>query len=314
MRQFIVLSVACGLCLVGCARLTGTTDLKPDGTWTRKVKISRSNAANQTGQVQDKLDDMVKFAGSGWQTSTRVEKSDEVYEGTRTMAADNKGGDDYVLGTKDKPTLACAIKWTPIGDGKVLYEETYTWKGDPPDQAKDKESRDKMKAGVAKALGDIKTSEQQLDKIVDNLVGRLWKEIMGPNDPKFFDLFVKPEETFRILRIDFYHQVLDDLRAANLGGDEATRQKAARAIAIAVIESGNLAGDQAIEPPGPPDQPENKKDLGPVMIQSTLGFPGTVQESNGNVDPVDGRVYWSMVSEAPQRGTVIFRALIDTKK
>lgn len=311
MKQLALL-VAAALALGGCARLTSGTDLKPDGSWSRHIKVARSAAASQASP-EDKLSDMVKFSGDGWKTSSKTDKSDEVYEGTRSFTAGQAGGDDYTLGIKDKVVVLCDVKWTPQGDGKMLYEETFTWKGDAPDPAKEKENREKFRAGISKSLANMKLSPAQTDKMVEHLMDRLWTELMGPNKPKLFDIILKPEDTLRELRTIFFQQTLDELRANKLGATEDERKAAARTLAKDIVENNPFSDKTNPEPPTEPGD-EKKKDLGPVQITSSLGFEGNVLETNGDIDPVDGRVYWSMISEACQRGKVTFRALIDTKK
>ena len=304
--------LAAALVLGGCARLTSTTDLKPDGSWVRRVKIARSSAAAQANP-EEKLSDTIVFEGDGWKTDSRSEKSDEVMEGTRSFAPGKTGGADYTLGVKGKPFVACNVKWTTMGDGKFLYEETFTWKAEKTDPAKEKENRDKLKGSVVKSLASMKLSEQQTEQMVDHLMDRLWNELMGPNKPKLFDIILKPEDTLRELRAVFFHQTLDELRAAKLGSNEDERKDAARALAKDIVENSPFADKTNPEPPSEEPDPK-KKDLGPVQITSSLGFQGHVLETNGEIDPVDNRVYWSIISEAPQRGVVTFRALIDTKK
>ncbi|MBX3112070.1 MAG: hypothetical protein KF857_08685 [Fimbriimonadaceae bacterium] len=310
--KHVALLLASALALGGCARLTAGTDLHPDGSWSRHVRVARSLAANQASP-EDKITDLVKFSGPGWKTETKTEKSDEVYMGTRSFASGEPGGEDFTLGYKDKVAVSCAVKWTPQGDGKMLYEETYTWKGELPDQAKEKENRAKFKASVAKGLAALNLTDAQTDKLVDRLMDRLWAELMGPNKPRLFDLVLRPEETLRELRTAFFQQTLDELRADKLGSSESQRKDAARALAKDVIENSPFADKTEVEPPaGPPDEKEKK--AGPMQVTSSLGFNGDVIETNGDVDIVDGRIYWSMISEACQRGKVTFRALIDTKK
>ncbi|MBS1707365.1 MAG: hypothetical protein JSS65_01445 [Armatimonadetes bacterium] len=295
----------------GCARLASSTDLKADGSWSRKVKVARSSNIADANPT-DKLEDMVHFDGSGWKTASRKEKSDEVYEATRFFGPGQGGGPDYTLGTKEKPAVACSIKWTPMGDGRYLYEETFTWKGDKEDAAKEKENREKMRPILEKELASMKPSKEQIDKMLDHMIDRLWTELMGPNKPKLFDIVLKPEETVRELRAVFYQQLLDDTRAAKLGASEDERKAAARRLAVGLVENSPFSDKTSPEPPTPGDDTK-KKDLGPVQITSSLGFVGHVLETNGEVDPVDNRIYWSIISEAPQRGVVIFRAVVDTK-
>jgi len=116
--------------LSGCSRMTATTYVGPDGSFTRVVRFT-TNSSNTPGN--DLRDTFVLPSGSPWTITKSKEKDDGIYAATRKVTKGGAIHEDIVIkgDEKNAPSrvLTNEVSVREVSPGRCEYREVLHWQG-----------------------------------------------------------------------------------------------------------------------------------------------------------------------------------------
>lgn len=302
-RLSLATVLALALILVGCDRASTETTLNAKAGFERRVQLTL--AADMMGGEAPTVKDRIRLNGSGWETTSEKKEEGETFTFKRSVASSQAPTVDYTLTGGGQDWMSCTVESKVLPDGNIEYTETYQWLG--PKEKETEEEAAKKKEKLAEVYAELKAfgaTEAQAKEFSDKLEQRIMRLMFGPNKPMMADLFSQPESTLRRLRSEIYYSTqqiaLEMFPSANK--DEIA--KFAKKLATKV-DNSELGTDKPMQ-----KADEAQKKTGEmVMIEGSVAGVGTVVSTNGEIDPVEGRVYWSMYSQACEGAPVVLRAV-----
>lgn len=318
-RWFSALA-SCLLAVTGCARVGTSTEVKPDGSFTRTV-IYRGSAPSTEGfSMAPALDDLIAPPHTpGWKVTREKDsknQSELIVTATRAFAAGETLSDDLALKSppkKDAPagTLATTILGNTLSvrtlpDGKLEYREVIRWRGPKPTE---------LAAPDPELLAALEANLPQLDKaaratVVNHLQKNIWQALFGPGEPILGLLMTHPELGEFKLKKQLGITVDTELKAA-LGeklSESERRTVVQKIVATITTDVKDKTKKQANAGPSG----ENNDDaLVALLIKAKL--PGKLIQTNGEEDPATGEIVWGLFSQAPAAGDVVLTAICDPK-
>ncbi|MGC4044593.1 MAG: hypothetical protein QM758_12430 [Armatimonas sp.] len=309
------------LLTTGCAQISGSTEVKPDGAYTRtlvfegdKPKGPKDQAEMGMGPTIDQL--VIVPRTPGWDVKKAYDKSKITITATRSFAAGEASVNDLLVKgdpNKGESVLANTVSVTKRDDGKLEYREVIRWVGPKDNSATEtKQIEEELKKNLpAEKAGDtaaIKATATILQKEVV-------RAILGPGDPLLGLLLTHPHYAEFKLR----KHIGGAIRTALTEGfgdklTEAERDSTAKGMLATLGEK--ITDSAKPTPPGPPaeapDGDSGKKQQSPlVAILLKVKLPGKVVETNGELDDLTGEVVWPLYSEAPTAGDITLRAVCE---
>jgi hypothetical protein len=300
MATSIVAVLAAAALLTGCGRARFTTEIKPDGSWTRTAVFT--GAEKKEGSMAPPLEDsFVLPSGAAWKSHEEKKDDNRVVTFERSMAAGAVlKGDLSLKGEAGKLTLVNEAIVTRSAN-RLEYRETLHWSGPPPDSANVKpESLAQLKAALPKALA-TDANARALAAKGQQLVMPL---LFGPGDPLLALVLVHPDLGEMRLRQRVGGVLLKALEEqfGNQLSPDQRREVARKLISNSFSSSRPSAPDPSSgEKPG-----KNSGGLTPLMF--IVKMPGRVVSSNGEVDELSGEVYWAMFPEAASLKDLVLTA------
>jgi len=296
--------LALGLALLsGCARSRITTEIKPEGSWTRTTTFT-GQAKKEGMQLGSTIEDtFVVRSGNAWKSREDKKDDDHTLTFERMLAAgDSLNGDLSVKGEGEgKLKLVNEVRVTRAGPRRFAYRETLHWRGDPPDMAAVKpENIAQIKAALPQALATDANARALAEKATALIVPL----IFGPGDPLLAMGLIHPDLAERragqrigsLLLTALQEQFGDRMQPAE-------RREVARKLISATFSTK----------PSPPESggasSSNKSGLTPLMF--IVKTPGRVVSSNGEVDELTGEVYWALFPEAASMKDVVLTAVCE---
>jgi hypothetical protein len=298
-------ALAAAVLLIGCARSRITTEIKPDGSWTRTAVFT--GAEKKEGSMAPPIEDSFALP-SGDEWKSREEKKDDsrILTFERTMAAGAVlKGDLSIKGDADKLTLVNEATVTRSGN-RLEYRETLHWSGPPPDSVSVKpESLAQLKAALPKALATDANARALAAKGQQLLMPLLF----GPGDPLLALVLVHPDLAERrahqkigVLML----KALEEQFGSQMSPDQR-REVARKLISDSFVSSRPTAPDPSGEKPS-----KSSGGLTPLMF--IVKMPGRIVSSNGDLDELSGEVYWAMFPEAASLKDLVLTATCETGK
>lgn len=286
---------------MGCARMASVSTLDENGGIKREVVVTLT----KTMGGDEKLDasKFITFPSpASWTVTPKDNPTDLVVTATRTLAPDPDARVDLVMADGGKGKAQCQVRAVKRADGAIEYTETWTWTGAQEGvvpRLLDKEGKELF----AKALAPMEASEAQLELAAKAMERTVRKAMLGPGSPMLGDLLVNQNAGIRKLRAHLM-KGMEEYLASQFP------QKPADLRATVSREFAQKLGQEVT------DRTQQTQESGPgqssgqlVSIEASVAGLGAVVETNGEVDPVDGRVYWSMFLEACQSEPVVLRAV-----
>ena len=301
-----ILSIAL-LALSGCDRAVSITELNADASYKRTVKFSHQVTPGATDETP--IAGLIKFKGDGWTNKTETKDGVETLTATRAVSASDSPVPEFNLVSKGTTFVESAVTAKKLPGGDIEYSETYAWIGPV---------KDKEKAAVREAkehvdlMGQLKRaapslSDAQAQGFTEDLEEKLTRLLLGPNHPMLMSLITQPDLAAKLIRTKIFE--IAKLHLIDKDGmSEADATVAARKIALEGINAGKaseVAGQSQ-----PSDPSKGNDDPAMTLIQTEIHFPGTVVSTDGEVDPVDGSVYWAFYAAAATKKPVTLHARI----
>jgi hypothetical protein len=310
------------LLATGCAQIGGSTEVNPDGGFTRtlvfegdKPKGPKDSDGMSFSPTIDQL--VIVPRMPGWEVKKAYEGSKITITASKAFAPGEASVNDLLVKgdpKKSESVLANTVSVTKRDDGKLEYREVIRWVGPKDNSATDtKEIEEELK----KHLPEGKASDEAAVKAT---AGMLQKEVvhalLGPGEPLLGLLFTHP----RYAEFKLRKKMGGALRQALTEGfgdklTEAEREATARAM-LATLGSkiSNAAKPTPPGPGGPAPDSEAEKSSKPgslVAILLKVKLPGKVIETNGELDDLTGEVVWPLYSEAATAGEITLRAVCE---
>jgi hypothetical protein len=313
---------ACAVLLSGCARSTITTTVNPDGSWVRKLTFHAPAAKPNNPQPEVKLEDVfVLPSGLPWKT-TRTQKEEEIiYTAERVMKAGETLAPDMTLKgsgdlAKKGGPLRNEVSVREIAPGRWEYRETLHWQGEmPKDLAKpDPEALLAIKNALPPALA-TEANVQAVNQVVTRA---FWRMLFGPGDPLIAQLFgqlmMNPDLAERRMMQRVSGVILKGLEeklGAQMTPEE--RLQVTRRLVQAISKSTETKVKSKTQPDAA--APGDKDNSGAmVALTYSVKLPGRVVETNGEVDELNGEVFWALYPEAAAVGDVVLLAICEVGK
>lgn len=293
----------CCLMVIGCAKTTTISEIRTNGTWERTIKLSVSKGMDEEPLKIDKY--FTAPAGSQWKTSEKMEKDTLVLTAVRQMKIGDEPVSDIVIREKDGIKLKNSVSVKEIAPGRYEYVETFTWTG-----AK-KDNGDEMTKKMAEELKKIlpaSVEDPLLNKVAADVGKQLWKFIWGPGDPMLLTILTNADYASHKVSLKM-SQILDAVFVKHL--DDLMTVAERRAAIRKFVES--IKSEELMKKPDEQSAPSpdgGDGDLIPMFAK--VKFPGKIIESDGEVDPISGEVFWALYPEAAQMGVVRIHAICDT--
>ena len=312
MRIFLTTGVLAALALLsGCARSKITTEIRADGSWLRTVSFTGQDKKEDM-QMTPALEDTFVFpTGAGWKPRQEKKNDDRTMIFERVMPAGRSlEGDLSIKGDgPEKLQLVNEVTVTRAAPGRFEYRETLRWKGSPPTSLGVKtEDLAEIKAALPKPLATDANAKALAEKSAVLFLPLLF----GPGDP--------------LLAMGLVHPDLAERRASQrIGGvlmkaleeqfgDKmlpAQRQEVARRLIKTSFSSGRPSKPDMSAGPSPSGG-KNSGGLTPLMF--ILKPHGRVVSSNGEMDELNGEVYWALFPEAAALKDLVLTAVVENAK
>lgn len=305
MRKILVVAaIFAAALLTGCARARVTTEIRPDGSFTRTVLLT--GPEKKEGQMAPTVDDTFNFpAGPGWKVTDGKQQSDVTKTFVRTVAAGTPLKGDVSI-KKDKaspaPELVNEVTVTRVGPKRFEYKETLRWAGDPPKEPSLKpDDLAKIKAALPKALATDENARAVATRTYSLVVPMMF----GPNDLLLAVSLMHPDLAERRAHQRIGTVLLQALQEQF--GDQMTPDQR-RDVARKLIESSfNSSKPSQPDPSGGGDQ----KSSNLTALTFVLRGPGKLVSSNGEYDELSGEVYWALYPEAASLKPIVLTAVYE---
>jgi hypothetical protein len=293
-------SLAAAALLTGCGRARFTTEIKPDGSWTRTAVFT--GAQQKEGSMAPPLEDsFVLPSGAAWKSHEEKKDDNRILTFDRSMTAGAVlKGDLSIKGDAGKLTLVNEATVTRSGN-RLEYRETLRWTGPPPDSATVKpESLAHLKASLPKALATDANARALAAKGQQLLMPLLF----GPGDPLLALALVHPDLGEMRMRQKIGGLLVKALEE-QFGNQLSPDQR--REVARRIIADGFASSKPAAPDSSSGDKPgKGSGGLTPLMF--IVKMPGRVVSSNGELDELSGEVYWAMFPEAASLKDLVLTA------
>lgn len=284
----------------GCARMASVSTLDGEGGVQRSITLAVNKGMG--GEKVDPKKFLTFPAPASWKVDTKETESEVNVTASRTLAPDPESRLDLVMGDAGDGKAECRIRAVKLPNGSIEYTETWTWTGGRksvvpgPIDEKAKETFTKVLEPLGASPAQVELTAKEMERVVR-------RTMLGPGSPLLGELLVNQNAGVRKLRAALWRGMVDHLAVAFPSQPEEKRKEAATLFATLLSKGLEEKQDKAQESgPG-----ENSGQL--VAIEAAVAGLGRVVETNGEVDPVDGRVYWSMFLEACQEEPVTLRAV-----
>jgi hypothetical protein len=306
-RWFFIFPVI-GL-LAGCARVSTSTGIRPDGSFSRKVvyTVSKSEGLSAPGSEGEKIEPGTYFklpSSAGDVKVARTEdKNNLVVTVTRDVPTGGSPLQDITLWAKKGKVMATStVSVTKLSDGRIEYVETLH--AVEPSAKSQKFMSTDLRAQIKKALPADAQKTELIDKLTQNIMTNLAHALLGPPEPYLLNLAMNPDATARRINGIAFATNVQAFKEALPAISEAEASAMARTLV-------NLLNTEAVEQnksaeSGPSSGPDNE--LTPLTF--AVSFPGKIVETNGLVDPMTGEVYWSLLPMTLEVGDVKLRLVV----
>lgn len=317
-------AVFCGalfaLLTTGCAQISGSTEVKPDGGFTRTLVFEgdKPKGPNDPADMSfsPTIDQLVIVPRlPGWDVKKAYEGNKITITASKNFGAGEPSVNDLLVKgdpKKGESVLANTVSVTKLADGKLEYREVIRWVGPKDTSATDfKEVEEELK----KSLPADKATDTAAVKATAALLQKeVVRAILGPGEPLLGLLIAHPHYAEFKLR----KRIGGAIRTALAEGfgdklTEAERDSTAKGM-LSTLGS-KITNSAKPTPPGPPigETPgePSKKQGNPVAILLKVKLPGKVVETNGELDDLSGEIVWPLYSEAATAGDITLRAVCE---
>ncbi|HEY3269001.1 MAG TPA: hypothetical protein VGM37_18975 [Armatimonadota bacterium] len=304
MRNRFVLGGALLLAAVavsGCSRMTATTDVKADGSFTRSLAYSESKPIGSSGGAQ-LSDTFVLPQAPAWKVSKTIADGDVKYGATIRVAAGQTLARDVSVRRKDQgPVLVTnKVSVAQVSPGRWRYTETIHWNGPIPKEVAVPEAS--TLSQIKLALPASVATDDTVRALAPALARAVWSVLFGPGEPVLPQLFLQPDAAERTMRRRAGRGI-EKVLADKLGGklNAAERRQTTRRILSALTAVSQSKKDNPTGGAG-----DDGTDL--PSLSFVLKVPGHLVSTNGETDDYSDDVFWTLYPEAAALGDVTLSA------
>lgn len=284
------------LVLAGCVNVRSQTSVQADGIATRQLTVQVMKEQFEEPENAFPAKNRLVFGSDDtWKPEIKEEKDKFIITAASKLAVDGMSARSFEIHDKTGPYLRCESRITKTSETELLYTETYTWLGKVDND--DAKMADLRKV-IAAALG-TEDSNKDVAEIALAIKRQIFRRMFGPGDPMFADIITDAGAAERRLKIDVFHTVDRECQQRFPNVAEPERLRIARTVAqkiASLIVQENT--------PNPEQDPSQSGDPDLTVINISIAGPGKVVETDGEWDPVNNEVHWSMYANAAEIGPV----------
>ena len=307
MRLFgLAVTLTALVLLSGCARAVVTTNIQPDGAWTRTIVLTGQDRKDI--QVAPTLGDIFAVpSGPDWKQKDESKNGDHVltFERTLTQSASIQGDVSIKAVPSGNLRLTNEATVTRSAPHRFEYRETLKWKGPAADAFLTDlkpESLAQIKSVLPKPLATDDNARALTDKMAELSIPVLF----GPTDPLLALGFLHPDLAIRRVgqRIGaVLIKSLEEQFGNRLTPDQ--RKDIARQMIQDTFTSAKMSSDPAASAP----TDKNVGSLIPLMF--VVKTPGRIVATNGEIDELTGEVFWALFDAAASIKDVVLTATVE---
>lgn len=304
-RYSLLFVSAAAVALVGCSNVVATTEVRPDGSFTRTTAYSAVRVSE--ARTAPGLDEtFVLPAGKPWKVSKSAVGDEVRYVATWSGPAGSQVDRDVsVRGRGSRGVLMSnGMQVARAGDNTYTYTERLRWLGPRPSELL-KADPALLKA-VKSALPPSATADREAAEMSRRITISVWRMMFGPGDTVLGQFLTQPYAAERTLRRRLGNDVLAQVNTVyGRRLTESQRIAVARRIVNAVSSLTRARTHDGAGSPrtGGPDGLTNLPSLTFV-----LRCPGRIISTNGQEDDLAGEVYWTLYPEAAAAEDVVLKA------
>jgi hypothetical protein len=172
-----------------------TTEVKPDGSYTRALKL-RAAKPNEMGfSVGPKLEEVfARPNGAGWKTKQATEKDEGVFSAERAFGKGEAARRAVVLKGKKAPMglqLINDVTVREVAPGRWEYREILRWQGERPKELLNAEPEVMQK--VKEVLPQSLATDANARDVTLLFQRHFWRVLFGPSDPLLSQILMHPD-------------------------------------------------------------------------------------------------------------------------
>jgi hypothetical protein len=304
MNRLLIALVACASLLVGCAKSSTSTVVNEDGSWKRTVKLTVSK---MTEGDESPWPDTFSLPKEGYTSASKVDKQERI----TTLVHNAKLGEgpltDIIVREKGETIFKNYVTVRRLDENRVeYYEKVVFTKAKGAGNEGDK-MIEELKAVIPASVNATDAECKQVSN--DTMVG-VMRMFLGPEDIMIGIFFTNPDGAERRLKAKMFKLI--DKNLAKTFGDRMTAEQRTDAIKQMVTK---LDGKKVLE-----DQKSSKGeaaasgDSGLIGMSTSVKLPGKILETNGEIDPFTGEVYWDFISNTAEFEPLEMRAICELKQ
>lgn len=304
----LLMAVAGMLAIGGCSRVAVTTEVKPDGSWTRTDVFAQSTST--PGQSAQLSDVFVMPAKAPWTTSKSVEKDEVKFTSRIAIKGPAQLSRDILVRGKNKgPVLVSNdVAIRDLGQRRWEYRETLHWEGAPPKQLV---TQDPEIIATIKAALPVKVATDATAKaLAAGLIRGVWGAMFGPGQSILPQIMLQPDSVEHVLLSRLSRSV--DRTLGETLGSKLTKEER-RATVLRLIK-GMAASAKSRSGAKSPGGSEDKDGTDLPALTFVLRPPGRVLDTNGDLDEYSNEVMWTLYPEAAALGDVVLKATWEVGK
>lgn len=307
MKRLLVAMAAIPL-LAGCSRLAVTTEVKPDGSWTRTDVFAQSTS--NPGQSAQLSDVFVMPARAPWKTAKTVEKDEVKYTSRIAIKGPAQLSRDILVRGKNKGPVMVSndVAIRDLGKGRWEYREMLHWAGASPKQLVTQDPE--IIATIKAALPAIVATEATARALAAGLIRGVWGAMFGPGQSILPQIMLQPDSVEHVL-LSRMSRSVDRTLGETLGSKLTTEER--RATVLRLIK-GIAASAKSRSGSKSPGESEDKDGTDLPALTFVLRPPGRVSDTNGDLDVYSNEVMWTLYPEAAALGDVVLKATWEVGK
>lgn len=286
------------LFLVGCAKTSAESVVNADGSWTRTLKLT---VGKEMGE-EKWMDIFAMPAGAEWKKFEEIKDDEKVTTLTRSFPVGNDAITDIIVREKETTKLKNYVVVRRLESGKLEYYEKIVFLAGDAD--KKKQDFDVYIKDLKAAMPEGKATDEDYQVLAKKTLTSITRMMFGPDDHLMGSLILNPDGAARRLRIKIAQQ--QDKLLAEQFGDRLSKEERAQVISklLSQFDSKKL-----VEKNKPNESDPSQSSANMVGMSVAVKLPGKILETNGEIDPITGEVFWDFASASAEVDVLELRAI-----
>lgn len=323
-RPLLAVLAASALLGHGCAQLSVQTTLHRDGSWTRRDSFSQNSIMG--GDPQARPGDLSQSfdlpAQRGWKVRRGGEAGAPELRASKTLRVRESLQRDVVVKSKRGRLLWNQVSVRQIRPGVWQYREVLHWSGQPPkpDDLMQRGNEDLVRE-FRRSLPARLATPQNAREMASTTTRAAAMLLLGPPRPLLPEMIPFTELALQqfMLRLG---QEIDRALKAKFGShiSNSERYGTTRKVMLAMTRdwrreseasfglATKASGKGGFRKPGAAKLKGQEGEWSNVSMTFSLRVPGRILETNGEVNPYTGEIFWGLYPEAAQAGDIVLSA------